>query len=346
MPKLTKRAIDSVMPDPAGKDLFLWDTEVRGFALKVAGSGLRSYVLQYRNQHGRSRRIKIGVHGSPWTCEEARLRAIELLRGLALGIDPLSARAEAKIQFTVKQLGELYLEEGPARKPDKKKSSWDTDRAMIRRHITPLLGSMPLRALRREDVERFQIDVAAGKTAADEKTRARGRAIVTGGRSVARLAVAIFAAMLEFAVTRKLIQINPARGVKLFKAERRERFLTHAEVTQIADTLAAMEAENTINPNFAAAIRLLLLTGCRKSEILGLKWAWVDFERKCLRLPDSKTGAKVVLLPAAALAILSELEKNQRMGVTRSSWRWPRSWPSEGLGRSSAKGQSPKRQNP
>ena len=76
----------------------------------------------------RTRRIKIGIHGSPWTCEEARTRAIELMRGLALGVDPLSARAEAKIQFTVKQLGELYLMEGPARKPDKKKSSWDTDR--------------------------------------------------------------------------------------------------------------------------------------------------------------------------------------------------------------------------
>jgi integrase len=307
--------------------LFLWDTEVRGFALKVTGSGTRSYVLQYRNQHGRSRRIKIGIHGSPWTCEEARTRAIELLRGLALGIDPLSARTEARVQFTVKQLSELYLDEGPARKPDKKKSSWDTDRAMIRRHITPLLGPMPLRTLRREDVERFQLDVAAGKTAADERTRARGRAIVTGGRSVARLAVAIFAAMLEFAVARKLIPVNPARGVKLFKAERRERFLTHAEVTQIADTLAAMEAEDTINPNFAAAIRLLLLTGCRKSEILGLKWAWVDFERKCLRLPDSKTGAKVVLLPAAALAILSELEKT-------SEWVLPAAYgngPARGL---------------
>jgi integrase len=144
---------------------------------------------------------------------------------------------------------------------------------------------------------------------------------------VARLAVAIFAAMLEFAVARKLIDINPARGVKLFKAERRERFLSHAEVTQIADTLAAMEVENTINPNFAAAIRLLLLTGCRKSEILSLKWSWIDFERKCLRLPDSKTGAKVVLLPAAALAILSELDKT-------SEWVFPAAYgdgPARGL---------------
>jgi integrase len=323
LPKLTKRVVDSVKPDPAGKDLFLWDREVQGFALKVTGSGLRSYVLQYRNPHGRSRRIKIGVHGSPWTCEEARLRAIELLRGLALGVDPLSARAEAKAHFTVKQLGALYLEEGPARKPDKKQSSWDTDRAMIRRHITPLLGSMPLRALRREDVERFQIDVAAGKTAADEKTRARGRAIVTGGRSVARLAVAILAAMLEFAVARKLIQINPARGVKLFKPQRRERFLTHAEVTQIADTIVAMEAESKINPNFAAAIRLLLLTGCRKSEILNLKWEWVDFERKCLRLPESKTGAKVVLLPAAAMAVLSGLDNTNEWVLPAANGNGP-----------------------
>jgi integrase len=113
--------------------------------------------------------------------------------------------------------------------------------------------------------------------------------------------------MLQFGVGRKLITTNPARGVQLLKGEKKERFLTEAEVARLADALTTMEAEHALSAVAATAVRLLLLTGCRKSEILSLSWNWVDFERACLRLPDSKTGAKVVPLATAALALLNGL---------------------------------------
>src|SRR5262249_1448875 len=81
------------------------------------------------------------------------------------------------------------------------------------------------------------------------------------------------------------------------------------------DTLATMQAEHRLSANAANAVRLLLLTGCRKSEITALRWEWVDFERGYLRLPTSKTGAKVVALAAAALELLAALREHDPAGV-------------------------------
>jgi integrase len=119
----------------------------------------------------------------------------------------------------------------------------------------------------------------------------------------------VLGALLQFAADRKLVSGNPARGVPLLKLERKQRFLSEAEVGRLADTIAAMERAAELSRAAAAAIRLLLLTGCRKTEILSLRWVWVDVERGCLRLPDSKTGAKVVPLASAALEVLVSLPR-------------------------------------
>lgn len=309
MPKLTKKAVDGAAPDPASRDRFVWDTEVRGFGLKVSAAGTKTYVLQYRTAAGRSRRYSIGKHGSPWTCDEARGRAVTLLRDLAAGTDPLEEKAAAKAVVTVADLADLYLAEGAAEKPNKKASSWTTDRSGIARHIKPLLGRRPIKQLTSVDVAQFQADVAAGKSAADEKTKLRGRALVRGGKAIAARNLAVLKAMLEFGVRRKLLPANPAKGVKLFKIEGRERFLLDREVIALAEALTVMEGEGVISETMAQAIRLLLLTGCRKQEIATLQWAWVDVDRSCLRLPDSKTGAKVVPLATAALDILASLPR-------------------------------------
>ena len=122
-------------------------------------------------------------------------------------------------------------------------------------------------------------------TAADERTGLRGRAIVKGGPVTAARATTVLAAILSFAVERGLRPDNPARGVKRNKGRRLERFLTGAELGRLGETLAEA-ASQTVNPTMIAAIRLLLLTGCRKNEILGLRWEWVDLERGALRLPE------------------------------------------------------------
>ena len=311
MPKLTKRIVDVAQAE-GGKDRFLWDAEVKGFGLKVTAAGSKSYVLQYRNAEGRPRRYKIGAHGSPWTCDEARGKAVEILRGLSAGVDPLEAKAAVRTAETVADLVEMYLAEGPADRPNKKARSWELDRGNLTRHVVPLIGRKPIKSLTSDDVAKVQADVAAGRTAVDEKTGKHGRARVTGGKGTAARTVATISAMLSFAVRRKLIPVNPALGVVKFIGAKAERFLTERELGALMDGLTALEDDGGINAEMAAAIRLLALTACRKSEITGLRWDWIDFDGGCLRLPDSKTGAKVVPLASAALELLRELDPPDR----------------------------------
>ncbi len=300
--KITKRAVDAA--SPGKRDTFLWDTEVMGLGLKVTPAGNRIYILQYRIG-GRLRRYTIGKHGSPWTPEEARDEAIRLRGLIAVGTDPAEEKGKARGELNVAALCDLYLSEGCT---TKKPSTVATDTSRIERHIKPLLGRRSVKSITRADVERFMQDVAAGKTATNVKTGFRGRAIVTGGKGAARECVVLLGSIFTFAVNRGLRDDNPAWRIKKYQARTMERFLSAAELAQLGDALSTAHHEGE-NQFAVAAIRLLVLTGARKPEILTLKWEHVDMERGCLRLPDSKTGAKVIPLGAAALEALSEIPR-------------------------------------
>jgi integrase len=311
MPKLTKRVVDAIRPNVKGRDVFVWDAgdgSLKGFGVRMKPSGAASYLVQYRIKEGRTRRLVLGKLGV-LTPDEARAQAADRLKEVALGGDPSADRHRARDALNLNELTDLYLREGPADKPNKKPSSWAADRSNVERHIRPLIGSKLIKTLTQTDVAKFQADVAAGKSKADVKTKKRGRAIVEGGRGTAARSLAVLGAMLQFAVGRKLIPGNPAKGVRLLKGEKRERFLSEAEVAKLADAVSRMEAERKLSATAAVGIRLLMLTGCRKSEILSLRWEWVDWERGSLRLPDSKTGAKVVPLAAAARELLSKIPR-------------------------------------
>ncbi len=304
--RITKRTVDAAKP--SRRDTFIWDDSTIGFGLKVSPLGRRVYVLQYRI-HGRLRRYTIGKHGSPWTPEQARDEATRLLGQIAAGIDPAAVkgalRAEEKAAKTVADLCDMYLAEGCyAKKP----ATVAADRGRVERHVKPLLGRLRVKEVTDADVARFLGAVAAGKTAANIKTGPHGRAIVTGGKGAANRAAGLLGAVFAYAVRQRMRPDNPVRGVERFKSNAGERFLSAKEFARLGSALAEAEKEGE-NPTAIAALRLLTLTGARKSEILTLRWEFVDFERACLRLPDSKTGQKVVPLGAPALQILEGLPR-------------------------------------
>jgi integrase len=303
---LTKRVVDAARP--AATDFQLWDAKVRGLGLRVYPSGAKSFILQYRNASGRTRKTMLGRYGT-LTVDQARDKALKLQASILDGGDPSEDKKEIRRAPTVGELADLYLREGSVEKPNKKRSSWETDRSNIQRHIKPLLGTRLAGALTKTDVARFQSDVAAGKTARDEKTGPRGRAIVRGGKGIATRALSVLSAMMTFAEGRGIVASNPAKGVQPFRGRKTERFLTESEVAFLGEALVEMERDRALPEVAAVAIKLLLLTGARRGEILGLRWEEVDFARGCLRLGDSKTGAKVIRLASAALSVLALLPR-------------------------------------
>jgi integrase len=301
MSKVTKRSVDALVAEAA-----IWDDELPGFGARCRKSGATYYFLKYRIG-ARQRWHTIGRHGAPWTPEEARREALRLLGEVVRGNDPGATRAADRKAATMAELCDLYLEEGVT---TKKPSTIRNDRSRIERHIKPLLGHRKIREVTRADVERFQRDVAAGRTAGDHKTGYRGRSIVTGGIGAARLSMILLSAIFSFATQRELRPDNPCVGVRRYKPGKSERFLTSAEQVRLGEALAAAECAG-MNPKAIAVIRVLALTGARVGEILSLRWPEVDFERTCLRLSDSKTGAKVIPLGAAAMQVIAAQERRE-----------------------------------
>jgi integrase len=304
--RVTKRAVDSLEPKD-GKEAILWDAEVRGFGVRVQQGGTKTYILQYRTASVRrapQRRLSIGKHGSPWTPDTARIEAKRLLAEIAAGRDPQAARKEERKALTFSELTDLYISEGVSHK---KPSTLRADLGRIEHHLKPLLGKVRADRVGRAEIERMRDAVAGGKTAEKVEKRQAG-SIATGGKGAAAQCVALAATIFTFAISRGLCINNPARGVKKASVRKVERFLSEAEIARLAAAIDA-EAARSGNPYPAAAMKLLMLTGCRRGEIVNLRWEHVDFERECLRLPDSKTGAKVVYLNAPARAVIQELPR-------------------------------------
>lgn len=301
--KITKRVVDATLPGE--EEQRVWDTEVKGFVLRVFPNGRKSYGVKYRIG-SRQRWLTIGDHGTPWTAEEARDRAKAAIRSAEDGIDPQGIKEQRRRAVTVDQLTELYLVEGRAAKPTKKESSWEFDASCMRRHVSPLIGRQPAAELVHTDIERLQADIKAGKTARTIKTKKRGLARVAGGEVIAGGVVRSLSAMMNWAVREGIIKANPCKGVKTVRPPKRERYLTGDEIRRLFIAADELVEEGALAAPFAAAIRLLALTGARRTEILELRWSEVDLERARIVLPRerSKTGEKTIPLNIAACNLI------------------------------------------
>lgn len=295
MTKLTKRVVDAA--EARDKDYVIWDDELPGFGLRVFTSGKRSYVLQYRSL-GRSRRYTIGLHGV-WTAESARQEAKVQLGRVAQGDNPAEERQLDHKAITVKELCTLYLNDlnaglilGKGGRP-KKPGTISSDIGRIHRHIIPLVGTRRVKDLAKADINKVLKDIMAGKTRVSVKTnKLRGKAIVRGGAGTATRTVGLLGGILTYAVEAGIITTNPAHGLRKPKDSVRERRLTEKEYR----TLGAMLREAEKEEKYATTvdiIRQIALTGCRRSEMIGLKWIEADTDASCLRLIDSKEGTSV-----------------------------------------------------
>lgn len=314
--KITKRVVDASYPRD-GERYCVWDTEIKGFRLRILPSGRKVYELRYR-VGARQRLVTIGTHGSPWTAEAARQKAWELLVGLTSGHDPQAAKEKAREALTVSELVRLYLDQGPADKPAKRASSWATDRYNLERHAEPELGNKIARDLTTADLSQWQAAVTAGKTAQKSKSeKKRGTINVRGGRGAAARAMRALAAMLAWAVSRGILDQNVSEEVTKLKDGRRERYLSDAEAARIWTAVEALEKAESggITKDQADAFKLLMQTGARRGEILGLRWTEVDLNRRILILPPArhKSGStsrpKSITLTGDAVAVLQARDR-------------------------------------
>jgi integrase len=320
--KISRRSVAAL--EPSAKVVTYFDSDVKGFGLRIMPSGSQSWVLEYRPGAGgrgvAKKRLKLG---SPATMspERARDEAIQTLARVTLGGDPSASKAAERRADTVADIADAFLSVHVATK--RKERTLVEYTAVVERYIKPVLGGMRGHLVTSADVARMQAQI----------TRGKGE-LGNGGRTIANRTLAVLSAMFTWAGKHGLVPFghNPVKAIERFKENRKERFLTSSELAALGDALLEAEtiglpydvdeskakAKNApkpesrrtkFGPHAIAAIRLLLLTGARRREILDLRWSEVDLERGVLFLPDSKTGKKTIVLSSAAAAILETLPR-------------------------------------
>ncbi|MER8649866.1 site-specific integrase [Mesorhizobium sp. M0586] len=294
---ITKTDVDTIAANSV-----LWDSG-RG---SVVGFGVRKqrrdavFVIKY-SINSRQRWYTIGRFGSPWTVDQARLEAKRFFGLVASGIDPGQTKRNAKDETPVLSVSDLcdrYMEVATAgailtrfNRP-KKGSTLQIDIGRIERHIKPLIGTTAVTEVDAKVVKRLIQDVTLGKSATDVKTKARGRARVTGGAAAAARVADLLSGIMTWAVDEAIVDKNPVHGVRRFRSEAKQRFLSYDELAALGAMLrkGKDQTDKAFHPYALAIIELLCVTGCRSSEITKLVWSEFDRDQHCLRLSDTKSG--------------------------------------------------------
>ncbi len=287
--KLTDKDVKALEP-PAEGNRIVYDGDVKGFGVRITKAGARAFILNYR-AGGRERRITIGSVPD-WNVQAARDRAKELKRDVDNGGDPMGDRHADRAAPTVSELADRFVNEHLS----KRRETTVTDyKSILRLYIRPQLGTTRVADVRHSDVEKLHRTIA--KTAPYRANRA----------------VAVVSKMLSLAVKWEMRTDNPARGIERAPEEKRERFLSPAEIGRLADALSAHKESTSVN-----AIRLLMLTGARRGETLAAKWSEIDLAAGVWIKPSAHTKTKKVHripLSAPAVALLTAMQGEAKPGA-------------------------------
>ena len=294
--RISKRTVEGLSVED--RDAIFWDRELLGFGVRVYPSGAKVYVVQSRSR-GRSTRVTVGRHGV-LSAARARQRAAFLIARIKAGEEPLPGRSgsdrEVEPAVTVADLAQRYFEQHVAVRC--KPSTQRSYRSAAARWILPSLGDLPVTAVEREHV------AALHHRLRDTPYRAN---------QVVHILNKMFALAEVWGLREE--GSHPVRAIRKYKEHKRGRFLSEEEFRRLGRILGEIEAEAAegggapIRASAVAALRLLMLTGCRRNEILNLKWEDVDLQAGELRLRDSKTGTRAVPLPPAAGSVLAGLHR-------------------------------------
>lgn len=302
--RLTKRRVDAMQPGET-----IWDGELRGLCCRCQRKG-KVYQLKTRI-NGRQRWLVIGTHGAPWTPDSARHEALRLLVDIRSGLDIAALRNAQRSEPTLRELCVRFLDEHA--RPHKKPSSVRMDEKNIANHILPLIGDMRVKDVTRSDIETLKVAVREGRTAGRTKSNPRhlGGAVTLGGPGAANRCLALLSKMFNLAELWgwRPENSNPCRMVAKYPERRRQRFLSDEELIRLGRVLDEVDRDGSESVYAVAAVRLLLLTGARLSEITKLRWDWVDLQRGFLLLPDSKTGERAIFLSTPARTLLATLPR-------------------------------------
>jgi integrase len=291
--KITKESVDGLKA--SARDEYLWDRELKGLAVKVTPTGRKVYLVQYRlgGRAGRCRRVTLGVHGV-MTPDQARRAARQVLGDISSGVDVARERQERTRRehdapTTAKAADEflsVYV-----RTKLKPRSAAEYER-LLQSIIIPALGHRKIKDVAHADIDQLHHRLRSTPAQANR-------------------AIAVLSKLFSWAIRRGQLpsRTNPCRGLERYKERSRNRFLSEVELAGLGLALERGISSGRLSPWAAAAIRLLLFTGARLNEILSLRWGYVDIDNGLVRLPDSKTGAKVIVLNGPARAVLAEVPR-------------------------------------
>jgi integrase len=281
--RLTKRGVDALQPGE-----YTFCAELAGFGARCQKRE-KAFIYRYRLD-GRRTFVTIGVHGRPWTVDTARAKAKEYAAMVARGLDPAKEKRQRTIDaVTLRAVADAFLSEHAESK--RKPGTAREYRRLLEREVLPKLGARRVDLVEHADLARLHHAMRDTPYQANRAMSVLSKLFAWAERRGYRPGLP-----------------NPCRGLERYREVGRERFLSVQELTLLGDALRAMETEGVIDPYAAAAIRLLVLTGARRGEVLSLRWAWLDANAGVAHLPDSsKTGRKVLHLSAPALAVLQDL---------------------------------------